>query len=392
MFMLIPRRIPCLLAFILGAGLLEGFTGRAQIDPIYRNLLELGYDQPINGQGPQGIYAYYYYNRPDFIGTNIALRMAIAPLYVDGELGFKHLISPTTDVGLGFYGGLYGENYYDVQQGDYLKQQSFNGSGGGASLSIYQLVNPGMLIPVNVVARGGMRDVVFSETSETAGNFQVPDNQIVGFTRAGIRVAGKQPLLRPELGLELSVWYEHQWRLDNQSYGYSDDRSINPNLGLYWLYAGFHYAFTNTGQNLAFAFTAGGSTDADQLGAWRLGGVLPLVAEFPLMMPGYYYEELTATRFQHFYGSYDIPLESSHRFQFRLEAATAHLTYLSGFEQPSSWQSGVGGGLTFAPKQKNFQIILRYGYGFNAIRNGHEGANSVGVLFQYNFEARKKSD
>jgi hypothetical protein len=205
-------------------------------------------------------------------------------------------------------------------------------------------------------------------------------------------VAGKQPLLRPELGLELSVWYEHQWRLDNQSYGYSDDRSINPNLGLYWLYAGFHYAFTNTGQNLAFAFTAGGSTDADQLGAWRLGGVLPLVAEFPLMMPGYYYEELTATRFQHFYGSYDIPLESSHRFQFRLEAATAHLTYLSGFEQPSSWQSGVGGGLTFAPKQKNFQIILRYGYGFNAIRNGHEGANSVGVLFQYNFEARKKSD
>jgi len=64
---------------------------------------------------------------------------------------------------------------------------------------------------------------------------------------------------------------------------------------------------------------------------------------------------------------------------------------LPGDAQRSSWQTGVGAGLSFAPQKKNFEIILRYGYGFNAIRDGKEGAQSVGLLFQYNFEARKKS-
>jgi hypothetical protein len=377
---------------ILIAVLLVGFNCYAQIDPEHRNLLELGYDQPLEGQGPQGVYAYYYYNNPDFFNTNLDLRLAIAPAYVDGELGFKQLLSPTTDVGLGFNGGVFGANYYEVRQGQFYKNESFNGDGGGVALSVYQLLNPGMLIPINLVARGGMRDSTFTDTSDTAGDFTLPGNQVEGYTREGIRVAGKEPVLYPDLGLELSVWFERQWRLDSQPYGFSDDRSISPNVNLYWLYAGLNYAWTNSGQKIEFAFTAGGSSGADRFSAWRLGGVLPLVSEFPLMIPGYYYEELTAMRFQHFYGDYDVPLDSEHRWDFRLEAATAHLDYLPGFEQRSSWQTGAGGGISFAPKNKSFKVILRYGYGFNAIRNGHEGAQSVGVLFQYNFEKLKKSD
>jgi hypothetical protein len=65
--------------------------------------------------------------------------------------------------------------------------------------------------------------------------------------------------------------------------------------------------------------------------------------------------------------------------------------YLNGYQQNSAWQTGVGGGLTFAPKNKSFEIVLRYGYGFNAIRNGKEGSQSIGLLFQYNFEKWKKT-
>ena len=371
---------------------LGSFSCYAQIDPVHRNLLELGYDQPVTGKGPQGLYAYYYYNTPELFNTNTALRLAIAPAYVDGELGFKQLLSPTTDVGLGFYGGMFGANYYEVRQGRYYENESFYGSGGGAALSVYQLLNPGMLIPINVVARAGMRELTYMDTSETADNFALPSNQTVGYTREGIRIAGKEPLLYPDLGLELSFWFERQWRLDSQQYGFDNDRSISPNVNLYWLYAGVNYAWTNSGQKISFAFTAGGSTDADQLGAYRLGGVLPLVAEFPLMLPGYYYEELTATGFEHFYGAYDVPLIPDHRLEFRLEAATAHVDYLNGYQQNSDWQTGVGGGLTFAPKNKSFEIVLRYGYGFNAIRNGREGAQSIGLLFQYNFEKKEKID
>jgi hypothetical protein len=257
-------------------------------------------------------------------------------------------------------------------------------------LNIYQLLNPGQLIPISLVARGGLSDSSFSHGSQTADNFALPANQLNGSTRIGIRVAGKEPVLYPDLGLELSVWFERQWHLNSDSYGYDHDRSLNPNANLYWLYAGLNYAFTNSGQNLSFAATLGGVTEADRFSAWRLGGVLPLVAEFPLTLPGYYFDELTATRFEHFYGAYDIPLDAAHRWHLRPEAATAHLEYLPGFEQSSSWQSGSGVGLTFAPRNQKFQVVLRYGYGFNALRNGKEGAQSIGLLFQFNFEAQKQ--
>jgi hypothetical protein len=198
-------------------GFLAVFDCQAQIDPEHRNLLELGYDQPLAGQGPQGVYAYYYYNNPELFKTNMALRLAIAPAYMDGEVGFKQLLSPTTDVGLGFYGGLFGANYYEVRQGQYFKSESFDGSGGGASLSVYQLLNPGMLIPVSMIARGGLRDSIYTDTSQTADNFALPANQILGSARGGIRLAGKESMLYPDLGLELSVWFERHgaWTASN---------------------------------------------------------------------------------------------------------------------------------------------------------------------------------
>ncbi len=373
------------------AGLLAALNCRAQVDPMRRNLIELGYDQSLIGRGPQAAYAYYYYNRPDFINTNVALRLAIAPAYLDSELGFKQLISPTTDVGVGISGGAFGNNYYEVRQGDYLQDESFDGHGGGTSLSLYQLLDPGMLIPLNLMARGGFLYSTYTETRKTAADFQLPRDQDDAFVRTGLRFAGKEPVLYPDLGMELSIWFERQWRFEDGSYGFANDRSINPAVNLYWAYAGLNYAWTNSGQNISLAVTAGGSADADRFSAWRLGGVLPLVSEFPLMLPGYYYEELTVVRFVHIYGAYDFPLDRANRWKFRVEAATADLDYLPGFEQRESWQSGAGGGISFTPKKKNFKIILRYGYGFNAIRNGEEGSHSVGLLFQYDFEARKQN-
>jgi hypothetical protein len=390
-FMSISNQTRNFFLVLVAAGLLVGFSGQAQVDPEHRNLLELGYDLPLTGQGPQAAYFYYYYNKPEFLSTNVALRLAIAPAYLDSELGFKQLLSPYTDVGVGISGGAYGDNYYEVRQGDYVQGESFDGHGGGASVSLYQLLDPGKLIPLNVVVRGGFHYSTFDDADETSSTFKLPQDQVNAFTRVGLRFAGKEPVLYPDLGLELSVWFERQWRFDDGTYGINNDRRVNATANLYWLYAGLNYAWTNSGQNISFAVTAGSSDSADRFSAWRLGGVLPLVSEFPLELPGYYYEELTATRFVHLYAAYEVPLDHTHRWKFRVEAASANLGYLPGFEQRSDWQTGAGGGITFAPKKKNFQIVLRYGYGFNAIRDGHEGAHSIGLLFQYDFEARKKS-
>jgi hypothetical protein len=366
-------------------------SGQAQIDPMSRNLVELGYDQAVVGHGPQAAYLYYYYNSPDFFGPGTDLRAAIAPAYVDSEIGFQHLLSPSTDVGLGISGGAFGDNFYDVAQGRYLETQSFYGSGGGTSVSIYQLLDPGKLIPLNAVVRGGFHYATYFDTPQTDAAFKLPRDQFEAYTLLGLRFAGKQPLLLPALGLEVSIWFQRQRDFNADPYGYDNDRSISPYTDLYWLYAGLDYEFKGNGDRFSLAVTAGGSKDADLFSAWRLGGDLPLVTEFPLIIPGYYYDELTATRFVHFYGSYGIPLDEAHRWDLRLEAATARLDYFPGFAQRGDWQTGAGLGLTYAPQQQNYKIVLRYGYGFNAIRYGREGAQSVGVLFQYDLNARKKA-
>lgn len=377
---------------IIGLALLAVCRCGAQIDPEPRELLEAGYDQPLEGQSPLSEYLYFYYNNPGFFQTNATLRMALSPTYLDGELGFKHLISPYTDLGLGLAGGGYADDYYEVRQGRYLKSESFNGYGATASTSIYQLLDPGFIIPATLVLRGGFHYATFHDASQTSSQFRLPQDLLEPFARVGVRFGGNPPVLFPSLGMELSIWYENQWRLENGSYGYDFDRQVNPDASLYWVHANMEYTFTNTGQRASFAVTAAGSTDVDRLSAWRLGGELPLAAEYPLILPGYFYEELTARRFVHLYASYDFPLIPSQVFTFRIEGAAADLDYLPGFQQPQDWQSGVGCALTFAPRKKNYKIVLRYGYGFNALRDGREGAQSVGILVQYNFETRPRSD
>ena len=361
----------------------------AQVDPYPRSLLEFGYDQSVFDQGPQTLYAYYHYNNPALGSTNMALRLVAAPVYFDGELGLRNVL-PHTDLGLGLNGGGFGENYYELRQGRYLKEESFDGHGGGASLSIYHLINPGQLIPLNLIAQGGVHYSTYSATDRTDDRFRLPRDRVSTFTRLGVRLAGKEPMLYEALGMEVSVWYEHQWRLDDTAYGFAGDRNVEPSTALYWLYAGMSYAWTNSGQQVAFALTAGGTENADRFSAWRLGGVLPLSAEYPITLPGYYYQELSAQSFVHFSAEYVIPLSHDHRWKLRLSAASAYVEYLPGLEEGNHWQTGTGPSLSFSSRSGVWQTILRYGYGVDAIRDGHTGAHSVGLLYQYNFEARKQ--
>ena len=58
------------------------------------------------------------------------------------------------------------------------------------------------------------------------------------------------------------------------------------------------------------------------------------------------------------------------------------LDYLPGTSQPGSSVSGVGGGILYRAPSDKFRFIASYGYGFNAIRNGDRGANSITFLLQ----------
>jgi hypothetical protein len=202
-------------------------TGYAQIDPESRILLQLGFNQSLHNDGPAAAYAFYYWNMPDVPSTNMTLRLAIAPVYADGELGFRGLLGENTDLAVGVFGGGLYNSYNEVRRGNYYRDESFDGHGGGAALSLYHLFNPGATVPLNGIVRASMNYHVFSDTSDTADNFKLPSDQPFYTLYTGLRWGGKEPLLTPRLAAELSVWYDLEYRPESGHYGFNGgDREL----------------------------------------------------------------------------------------------------------------------------------------------------------------------
>jgi hypothetical protein len=362
--------------------LLFPFSASAQIDPVRRDLIQFGYNQAFQGHEPLAAYAFYYHNQPDFLRTNMTLRLAVAPVYLDSELGFVNALGPNTDFAIGLAGGGFGDSYNEVRDGKYLPAESFSGSGGEISASIYHLFNPGDKIPLNYVLRTTAHYSFYSRDDGTASTFELPNDHGDFSVRTGLRWGGVEPTLFPPLAMELSVWYEGHLRSGSDPYGFDGDRELNEQSHLFWMEAALAYTLPKSQQSFYVRLTAGTSVDADRFSAYRLGGFLPLVAEFPLSLPGYYYQEISARQFVLLNVNYLLPLDPEKRWNIDLNAASAFVDYLPGESQPGNWLNGVGGGIMYHSRSNRWKIMLDYGYGIDAIRSGGRGASTVGVLLQ----------
>jgi hypothetical protein len=354
----------------------------AQIDPDKRDLLQVGYNAVFEGHQPFSGYAFYYHNQPDFLhDTNLTLRVALAPTYADSELGVAGALGPNTDIGIGAAGGGYADSYNEIHGGSFYPQESFDGYGGETSFSIYHLFDPGRLIPLYGVLRGTAHYSIY-ERDNTDPTFALPNNHLDGSVRAGLRFGGVEPTLFPALAMELSVWYEGHVRSNPGYYGYTTDPyRLDIQSHLFWSEAALSYTFDNK-QNVYVRLTAGTSIDADRFSAYRLGSFLPLIAEFPLSLPGYFYQEISARDFVLLNANYLIPLDPKKRWDLAFNASTAVVDYLPGEGQPGNWLNGVSGGIMWHSPTDRVKIMTDYAYGINAIRDGHRGANSIGLLLQ----------
>jgi hypothetical protein len=148
------RRTQRWLSVVLLLGCTSPFLAHSQVDPYKRELIQVGYNASFEGHAPLAGYAFYYRNEPNFLRTNLTLRLAIAPTYVDSELGISHVLGANTDLGVGIAGGGFADSYSEIRGGVYHSSESFDGHGGEASVSLYHCFNPGQLIPLNGVLRG----------------------------------------------------------------------------------------------------------------------------------------------------------------------------------------------------------------------------------------------
>jgi hypothetical protein len=369
-------------------GSLYPFNAAAQIDPVRRDLIQFGYNGALEGHAPLSAYAFYYRNQPNFLHTNLTLRLAVAPTYLDSELGISQALGPLTDVGIGVAGGSFADSYREIDQGTYYPSQSFTGHGAETSLSLYHLFNPGAMIPLNGLVRGIAHYSIYKRDDQTDPNFQLPDDRGTFSVRSGLRWGGREPVLFPALAMELSAWYEGQFRTGSGTYGY-DDRSVAIQSHLFWCQALLAYTLPELKHSFCLSLTAGTSIDADRFSAYRLGSLLPLGSEYPLSLPGYYYQELSAKSFVLASGNYLLPLDKQQRWNLGALVGTAVVDYLPGLEQPGNWNTGLGGGILY--RSPSWKIMVGYGYGFDAIRSHGRGAQSVGILIQFDIGQAKQA-
>ena len=364
-------------------GCLWPFAAGGQIDPYKRELVQVGYNAALEGHAPLSAYAFYYWNQPGFLRTNLTLRLAVAPTYLDSELGIAHVLGENTDLGIGVAGGGYADSYTEINRGTYYPSESFNGYGAQTSVSLYHLFNPGARIPLNGLVRGIAHFTAYDPTEDTASNFQLPENRGEFSFRTGLRWGGREPVLFPALAMELSAWYEGEFRTDSGLYGYGD-RSVAPQSHLFWVEALLAYTLPELKHSFYLSVTAGTSINADRFSAYRLGSLLPLASEYPLPLPGYYYQEISARSFVMAGGDYAMPLDKAGHWSLNGIVSTAWVDYLPGLEQPGNWNSGLGGGLLYT--SPSWKVLIGYGYGVDAIRSHGRGAQSVGILIQLDLE------
>lgn len=374
-----------LLNILCGIILIAASTTHAQLDPEPRKLLHLGVNQSLHNDGPQGHYLFYYWNMPNVPSTNQVLRLIMAPTYLDGELGFKGLLGENTDLGLSVFGGGYAYDYDEVRRGNYYRDESFEGHGGGASVSVYHLFNPGGTVPLNGLVRGTVNYRTFKDGKDTADNFVLPDDQPFTILRTGFRYGGQEPLLFPRLAMELSAWYELEHRTDNGRYGFARDRQLEATSHRFFGRAQLTYTLPRWEHNMMVGLMGGTVLNADRFSAFRIGGALPFTSEFPLYLPGYFYQELSAEDFGLAYGMYSIPFGPSKQWNVMAIAGTALVNYVHGLEQPGDWNSGVGGGIGYTAKNRRWRMMVTSGYGIDAIRSDGRGGYNAGMMFQYNF-------
>lgn len=369
---------------LIAAALLLACAGsaRAQIDDTRRTLFEGGFEDGLFSPGPSGAYAFLYLNRPGVAGPGSALRVALAPVYADVELGLPSVFGSGIDAGLGFSGGGYAFSRKEVVRGDQRIGESFIGHGGGPSLSLYRKLADLGPVPLNAVGRLSLVYTDYQNSAETDAAFVVPPDEWTGSARAGLRLGGQEPGIGGKPAFEVSTWYETRIRDRPGSYGYDRDRFVRREINLYWMRA-LLVMPPDLPVRASGGASVGGGDRLGRLAAYRLGGMLTQAAEFPLPIPGYFAQEIAAREFGHVWGRVGYPVSS--RWVLNAFAAGAAVTPIAGTDPGGVLHSGFGAGIEFAPRDGALHGELSYGFAPRAVRGSGRGGSGIALTMEIDF-------
>ena len=369
----------------LAALLLTAGSASAQPDPEPRAYLEVGTELPLKGNAPINGYAFYLWNRPHFPETDQYLRVVVAPTYLLSEFVQDHWPFGRHAVSIGLNGGGLRYGLDEYRDGNYKEKESFWGHGVELPLSYYASTKVFDKLPLQGQIRVTPAYVVYTDSFNTSSRYELPPDTGLITSRVGLRLGGKPPELLPKLALEASAWYEATYRTETGTFGFSErPESLESLSQRAWGRLAAVLAPAD-GHTVDLLVTAGFSRDVDLLSSYRMGSALPFRSELPLILHGYFVEEVFAKRFWLLNASYRFPAwPGSRKVTLRLAFDMAGVDYVDGHALPREHLRGVGGDLSvaFTPR---VTVVVGYGYGIDAPRNGGFGGHEAHALIELKF-------
>lgn len=360
----------------------------AQVDVEHRRTLMLQTSFPvIDGHEQISGFGYFWFNENNYPWTNTALRVIFAGVFVDAELSCFLPASPTTAIGVGGGGGFYLDSVVPYRQGNRLSDQQFFGDTADFRVFVNReltQVPVGDLgsIPLNVRAIYTVVGSFYREDSDTT-NFTLPTDFLTQSLSAEVRFGGVEPGLFTRRGAEIYVVAESNYRSGFEAFG--------PNGGLFPVHDDYQRLFGDVALKLpvgktTFYIRVGGGLghDIDELSAYKLGGNLLSVESFATTLHGYYTREIFAKDFVVVNLQCSFPIIEKHNLAGHLYGDFADVNQIDGATRAWHTFTGVGAGVSFrGPWQTD--VLISYGYGFDAIRNGDRGAHEAGFALEKNF-------
>jgi hypothetical protein len=365
--------------------LLSAGPAAAQADPEPRRNLEVGTELPLKGNAPINGYAFYLWNRPNYPEPDQYLRVVVAPTYLLTEFVQDHWPFGRHAVSIGLNGGGFRYGHEEYRHGTHQAEESFWGHGAELPLSYYASTKLFDKLPLQGQVRVTPAFLVYQDSFSTDEDFQLPPDTGLITGRVGLRLGGVPPELLPKLALEASAWYEATYRTNTGTFGLPDNPEPLESLSQrFWGRLAGVFAPAD-GHTIDVLLTAGFSLDVDLLSSFRMGSALPFRSEFPLILHGYFVEEVFAKRFWLLNASYRFPAwPGSRKVTLRIAFDMAGVDYVDGHALPREHLRGVGGDLSvaFTPR---VTMVVGYGYGFDAPRNGGFGGHEAHALIELKY-------
>jgi hypothetical protein len=357
----------------------------AQPDPEPRAYVEVGTEAPLKGNAPINGYAFFLWNRPHFPNPDQYLRVVVAPTYLLSELVQDHWPFGRHAVSIGLNGGGIRYGHEEYRNGSHKEAESFWGHGAELPLSYYAGTKLFDKLPLQGQIRVTPAFIVYQDSFDTADRFELPPDTGLLTGRVGLRLGGVPPELLPQVALEASAWYEAVYRTATGTFGFPEQPEPLESL-TQRAWGRVAAVITPTeGHTMEVLLTAGLTRNTDLLSSFRLGSALPFRSEFPLILRGYFVEEVFAKRFWLLNASYRFPAwPGSRKVRFRIGGDIAGVDYVDGHKLPRSHLRGVGGDLSVAITPR-VTIVTGYGYGFDAPRNGDFGGHEAHALIELKF-------